>query len=155
AARPTPAQLQEQIAALAKDFDGTIGVYVYDLAGGKQIAGQNARTAFNAASTIKVAIMLNAYINLPQLNATQQDALEQMIVETANLKANDLLAAAVGGTTTEDAFRGAEQMSAMLADLGLKNTFLFVPFESTDFIQLYNIKFKTGPQQGGEAPFTD
>jgi hypothetical protein len=44
-------------------------------------------------------------------------------------------------------------MSAMLADLGLKNTFLYVPFESGDFIKLYKVKFKTGPRQGGEAPF--
>jgi hypothetical protein len=45
-------------------------------------------------------------------------------------------------------------MSAMLADLGLKNTFLYVPFESGDFIKLYKVKFKTGPKQGGVAPFT-
>ncbi|HET9223604.1 MAG TPA: serine hydrolase, partial [Roseiflexaceae bacterium] len=35
----------------------------------------------------------------------------------------------------------------------LKNTFLYVPFESSDFIKLYKVKFKTGPKQGGEAPF--
>jgi beta-lactamase class A len=152
-ARPTPEQLQEQIEALAKDFKGTIGVYVYDLASGEQIAGLNERTAFTDASTIKVAIMLNAYINLPKLNARQTEALKKMIVESDNLKANDVMAAAAGGTTTESAFEGAEQMSAMLADLGLKNTFLFVPFEAGDFIKLYKVKFKTGPKQGGEAPF--
>jgi beta-lactamase class A len=97
--------------------------------------------------------MLNAYINLPKLNAKQTEALKKMIVESDNLKANDVMAAAAGGTTTEAAFEGAEQMSAMLADLGLKNTFLFVPFESGDFIKLYKVKFKTGPKQGGEAPF--
>jgi beta-lactamase class A len=153
AARPTPKQLQEQIEALAKDFKGTIGVYVYDLASSKQIAGLNERTAFTAASSIKVAIMLNAYINLPKLTAKQTEALKKMIVESDNLKANDVMAASAGGTTTEAAFQGAEQMSAMLADLGLKNTFLYVPFESGDFIKLYKVKFKTGPQRGGEAPF--
>jgi len=28
-----------------------------------------------------------------------------------------------------------------------------VPFESGDFIKLYKVKFKTGPKQGGAAPF--
>jgi beta-lactamase class A len=152
-ARPTPEQLQEQIAAMAKQFKGTVGVYVYDLAGAQQIAGLNERTAFTAASTIKVAIMLNAYAHLPKLTTKQTAALQKMIVESDNLKANDVLAAAAGGTATESAFEGAEQMSAMLADLGLKNTFLYVPFESADFIKLYKVKFKTGPKQGGEAPF--
>jgi beta-lactamase class A len=153
AARPTPEQLQQQIEAIAENYKGTVGVYVYDLASGEQIAGLNEHTAFTAASTIKVAIMLNAYINLPKLSAKQTEALKKMIVESDNLKANDVMAAAAGGTTTEAAFEGAEQMSAMLSDLGLKNTFLFVPFESSDFIKLYKVKFKTGPKQGGEAPF--
>jgi beta-lactamase class A len=153
-ARPTPKQLQEQIAAMAKGFKGVIGVYVYDIAGGKQIAGLNERTAFTAASTIKVAIMLNAYIHLPKLSAKQEAALSKMIVNSDNLRANDVLAAAAGGTSTDSAFDGAEQMSAMLADIGLKNTFLFVPFESADFIKLYKVKFKTGPKQAGEPPFT-
>ncbi|HEX9373266.1 MAG TPA: serine hydrolase, partial [Roseiflexaceae bacterium] len=156
AARPTPAQLQQQIELMAKDWKGSVaGVYVYDLASGKQIAGLNERTAFTAASTIKVAIMLNAYVNLPKLTDKQQAALKKMIVESDNLRANDVLAAAAGGSTTESAFEGAEQMSALMADLGLKNTFLYVPFESGDFIKLYKVKFKTGPKQGGEAPFTN
>jgi beta-lactamase class A len=153
AARPTPAQLQEQIELLLKGWKGTAGVYVYDLASGTPIAGLNEKTAFTAASTIKVAIMLNLFMQLPKLTPRQTAALKKMIVESDNLKANDLLAAAAGGTATESAFEGANQMSAMLADLGLKNTFLYVPFESGDFIKLYKTKFKTGPAKGGAAPF--
>lgn len=153
AERPTPAQLQEQIELLTKNWKGTAGVYVYDLASGTQIAGLNEKTAFTAASTIKVAIMLNLFMNVPKLNDRQTAALKKMIVESDNLKANDLLAAAAGGRATEAAFEGANQMSAMLAELGLKNTFLYVPFESGDFIKLYKTKFKTGPAKGGEAPF--
>ncbi|MEO7909180.1 MAG: serine hydrolase, partial [Roseiflexaceae bacterium] len=137
--RPTPAQLQEQIELLTKDWKGTAGVYVYDLASGTQLAGLNEKTAFTAASTIKVAIMLNLFMKLPKLSDRQTAALKKMIVESDNLKANDLLAAAAGGTATESAFEGANQMSAMLADLGLKNTFLYVPFESGDFIKLYKV----------------
>ncbi len=153
AARPTPAQLQEQIELLLKGWKGTPGVYIYDLASGTQIAGLNEKTAFTAASTIKVAIMLNLFMNVPKLNDRQTAALKKMIGESDNLKANDLLAAAAGGSATESAFKGANQMSSMLADLGLKNTFLYVPFESGDFIKLYKTKFKTGPAKGGQAPF--
>ena len=153
AARPTPAQLQEQIGLLLKDWKGTAGVYVYDLGSATQIAGYNDKTAFTAASTIKVAIMLNLYISAPKFSDRTTAALKKMIVESDNLRANDVLAAAAGGTTTDLAFEGANQMSAMLADLGLKNTFLYVPFESGDFIKLYKTKFKTGPAKGGEAPF--
>ena len=152
--RPTPAQLQQQIELLTKDWQGTAGVYVYDLASATQIAGLNDKTAFTAASTIKVAIMLNLFMNVPKLDDRQTAALKMMIVTSDNLRANDLLAATVGGTSTESAFAGANQMSAMLADLGLKNTFLYVPFESGDFIKLYKTKFKTGPAKGGVAPFT-
>jgi beta-lactamase class A len=153
AARPTPEQLQEQIALMAKDWKGTAGVYIYDLASGKQIAGLNEHTAFTAASTIKVAIMLNDYINLDAFTAKQDQDLKKMIIESDNLAANRVLAASAGGTTTDSAFDGAKQMSAMLADLGLKNTFLYVPFESGDFIKLYKVKYKIGPKQGGVAPF--
>jgi beta-lactamase class A len=153
AARPTPAQLQEQIELLTKNWKGTAGVFVYDLASATQIAGLNDKTAFTAASTIKVAIMLNLYVSATKFSDRTTAALKKMIVESDNLKANDVLAAAASGTSTDSAFEGANQMSAMLADLGLKNTFLYVPFESGDFIKLYKVKFKTGPAKGGQAPF--
>ena len=86
AARPTPAQLQEQIELLLKGWKGTAGVYVYDLASGTQIAGLNEKTAFTAASTIKVAIMLNLFMNVPKLNDRQTAALKKMIVESDNLQ---------------------------------------------------------------------
>ena len=97
--------------------------------------------------------LLNVYISAPKFSDRTTAALKKMIVESDNLKANDVLAASAGGTSTDSAFEGANQMSAMLADIGLKNTFLYVPFESGDFIKLYKVKFKTGPKQGGEAPF--
>jgi beta-lactamase class A len=152
--RPSPKELQEQLELLAEEWKGIVGVYVHDLESGEELVSLNKDTAFTAASTIKVAIMLNAFINVPELDDDQLEALELMIVESDNLKANDLMAAAVGGTTTEAAFEGAEQMSDMLADLGLPNTFLYVAFESNDFIKLYNIKYRVGPARGGKAPFT-
>jgi beta-lactamase class A len=103
-----------------------------------------------------VAIMLNAYINLPEFTKRQEQALEKMIVESDNLEANYLLAAAIGGGGTEDAIKGAEAMSAMLADLGLENTYQYVPYEAGEYIRLNKLKVKSGPKDPvGPAPHTE
>ncbi len=130
AARPDPQMLQEQLQEMADAWRGVIGVYVYDLAQDEVVAALNPDTAFAAASTIKMPIMLNAYINLPNFTEKQQTALRNMIVESDNLAANALLAASIGGVGTEDAIVGAERMSALLADLGFPETFQYVPFEA-------------------------
>lgn len=155
AVRPDPQMLQEQLQAMADTWRGVIGVYVYDLAQDEVVAALNPDTAFAAASTIKMPIMLNAYINLPDFTEKQQAALRSMIVESDNLAANALLAASIGGVGTEDAIVGAERMSALLADLGFTETFQYVPFEAQDYIKLMKLKVKAGPARGGKPPYTE
>ena len=155
AARPDPQMLQDQLQAMAETWRGVIGVYVYDLAQDEVVAALNPDTAFAAASTIKMPIMLNAYINLPDFTEKQQTALRNMIVESDNLAANALLAASIGGVGTEDAIVGAERMSALLADLGFTETFQYVPFEAQDYIKLMKLKVKAGPARGGKPPYTE
>jgi len=47
-------------------------------------------------------------------------------------------------------------MSEMLADLGLEHLYLYIPFEAVDYIKLYNIKYRCGPQDPvGEPPYTE
>lgn len=154
-ARPTPAQLQEQIELIAEQWKDVAGVMVYDLATGKELASLHKNTVFSAASTIKVAIMLNAYAHLDSFTAKQDAAMKKMIVNSDNIAANTILAAAAGGAGTEDALKGAEQMSAMLKNLGLSNTYLYVPFEATDYLAQKKLKYQLGPKRAGEAPFTD
>jgi beta-lactamase class A len=155
AARPTPAQLQEQIELMAKQWDGVAGIYVYDIASGNEIASLNKNTVFSAASTIKVAILLNAYAHVDSFTARQRRSLQDMVVASDNLAANTMLAAAVGGSGTEDALRGAEQMSAMLKELGLPHTYLYAPFEAIDYLGQKKIKIKLGPTRDGDPPYTD
>ncbi len=155
AIRPTPAQLQEQIEVIAKQWNGVVGVYVYDLASGQEIASLNKNSVFSAASTIKVAIMLNAYAHLDNFTAKQVQALKKMIVDSDNLAANTILAASVGGSGTEDALRGAEQMSATMKELGLSHIYLYVPFEATEYLAQRKVKYKLGPKRDGDAPYTD
>lgn len=155
AARPTPEQLQEQLEIIADDWKDIAGVMVYDLASGKEIASIHKNTVFSAASTIKVAIMLNAYAHLDAIPAKLDAAMKKMIINSDNIAANTVLAASVEGAGTEDALKGAEQMSAMLKGLGLGNTYLYVPFEATDYLAQKKLKFQLGPKRAGEAPFTD
>src|SRR5581483_4801099 len=76
-------------------------------------------------------------------------------VNSDNLAANTMLAASVGGSGTEDALRGAEQMSAMMRELGLPHIYLYVPFEATDYLAQKKVKYKLGPKRDGAAPYTD
>lgn len=155
AVRPDPQMLQEHLEIMADSWRGVIGVYVYDLTNDEVVAAVNPDTAFAAASTIKMPIMLNAYINLPEFTEKQKTALRRMIVDSDNLAANALLAASIGGVGTEDAIVGAERMSKMLADLGFPETFQYVPFEAQDYIRLMKLKVKAGPARGGKPPYTD
>lgn len=149
-------QLQAEVESLAKAWDGVVGFHLYDLEGGETVA-LNDRTVFAGASTIKVAIMLNLYINLDRFTERQTFWLGEMIRYSDNLSANDLLAAAAGGTGTDWAFVGAAEMSAMLQqDLGLEHTYLYVPYEAGDYIKLYKPKYRCGPTgRVGEPPYTE
>lgn len=160
-AAPTPERvplerLREEIAAMAAELPGVVGLHLIDLESGESI-GFHDRSVFAGASTIKTAIMLYAYLNLPELNERQEFWLNEMIRYSDNLSANDLLAAGAGGLGTELAFVGADEMSTLLqAELGLRHTYLYVPYETTDFIKVYKPKFRCGPSGTvGERPYTE
>ncbi|NTU82736.1 MAG: serine hydrolase [Chloroflexales bacterium] len=150
------ARLQAEVEAMADTWDGVVGFHLYDLASGDTVRLHD-KTVFAGASTIKVAIMLNAYINLAEFSEKQEFWLGEMIKYSDNISANHLLEAAAGGYGTALAFTGAEQMSTMLADdLGLENLYLYVPYEATDFIKQNKVKYKCGPKDPvGEPPYTE
>ncbi len=149
-------QLRAQLAAMAAEWPGVVGLQLIDLASGETI-GLNEHSVFAGASTIKTAIMLHAYINLDRFDQLEETWLKRMIGESDNLAANGLLAATAGGQGTEYAFTGAEAMSTILQEeLGLKHTYLYIPFEATDYIKLYKPKFRCGPQGPvGARPYTE
>lgn len=149
-------RLREEAAALAEEVPGVVGMHVIDLASGETV-GLNDRTVFAGASTIKTAVMLFLYIHQEEFTERQTFWLNEMIRFSDNLSANDLLATAIGGQTTEDAFVAADMMSTMLQEeLGLRHTYLYVPYETTDFIKLYKPKYRCGPQgRVGEPPYTE
>ncbi len=149
-------RLREEVAALAEELPGVVGFDLIDLESGEELS-YNARTVFAGASTIKAAILLYSYINLDRFDELEQGWLEKMIVESDNLAANGMLAAAAGGQGTEYAFIGADAMSTMLQEeLGLRHTYLYIPFEAVDYIKLYKPKYRCGPTGPvGEKPYTE
>ncbi|MBP1465613.1 serine hydrolase [Candidatus Chloroploca sp. M-50] len=149
-------QMRDELVAMDEAWPGIVGVHLIDLATGESI-GLNDRTVFAGASTIKTAIMLYAYTQLDEFDEDTEAALEAMITESDNLASNDVLAVAAGALGTEYAFLGADAMSVMLEEqLGLRHTYLFVPFEASDYIRVYKPSFRCGPEgRVGEAPFTE
>lgn len=149
-------RLRVEVEALAETVPGVVGFHLIDLASGESV-GYNDRTVFAGASTIKTAVMLFLYISLDELSERQRFWLNEMIRYSDNLSANDLLAAAMGAQGTEHAFAGADAMSTMLQEeLGLRHTYLYVPYETTDYIKLYKPKFRCGPAGPvGERPYTE
>jgi beta-lactamase class A len=156
APRVSDDRLLAEVHAMADAWDGVVGFYLRDQQSGAEL-GLHERSVFAGASTIKVAILLNAYRNLPTFTAKQEFWLGEMIKYSDNIAANNLLAAAAGGTGTEYAFKGAEQMSSMLADdLGLENLYLYIPYESGDYIKQNKVKYRCGPKDPvGPKPYTE
>jgi beta-lactamase class A len=153
--RATIAQVQEQVEAMADYWDGVVGFYLYDLAS-SETAAMNENTVFSGASIMKVAILLNSYLALPELSEKQQTWVELMITESDNHSANHMLAAIGGGTGTDKALEGAHAMSDMLQSLGLEHTYQYMPYEAHDYlVNIRGVDIKHGPAQEGSPPYTD
>ena len=154
-AQMTAEQLQQQIEAMAEEWDGVVGIYVYDLENGEEIVNLNADTVFSAASVMKVPMLLQSYINLEEFTDEEETWIEEMIVESDNLSANDIVAASVGGEGTDDALTGVIEMSDMLRDLGLEHTYQNMPYEAAEYlIGVRGVTIQQGPPREGPIPFT-
>ncbi len=149
-------ELRAAVVDLAEEWNGVVGFHLHDLASGEAIGFQDG-TVFAGASTIKTAIMLYAYINVAEFDATEERWLRRMIVESDNLSANGLLASGAGSSGTDWAFEGADEMSTLLQEeLGLEHTYLYVPYETTDYIKLYKPSYRCGPTgRVGDPPYTE
>ena len=155
AAQMTTEQLQQQIEAMAEEWNGVVGIYVYDLESSEEVVNLNADTVFSAASVMKVPMLLQSYVNLESFTNEQEAWIEEMIVESDNLSANDIVAASVGGEGTDDALTGVLEMSDMLRDLGLEHTYQNMPYEAAEYlIGVRGLTIQQGPPVEGPAPFT-
>jgi beta-lactamase class A len=153
ATRPPMAELERVLREHANFWDGIAAFYVQDLETGESIA-INADTVFSGASVMKVPIMIFVYSRLGELNEQQTAWMEKVIIDSENIEANSLLAAAVGGEGTESALEGVNEMSLMLEDLGLEHTYQLIPYESGEWLIQQSRLPAGGPPQEGQEPFT-
>jgi hypothetical protein len=152
--RPSFAEIQEQVNQQASEWDGVAGFYLYDIESGQTIT-HNANTVFSAASVMKVAILLHAYVSLPSFTPEEREAIQTMIINSDNLRANDVLAATMHGSGTDDAYVGVLTMNKMLSDLGFQHTYMNMPYEGYDYlVGLRGLEIRRGPEQEGMPPFT-
>lgn len=153
-AEPLPmAELDRVLQEHATFWKGIAGFYVRNLDTGEEIA-YNADTVFSGASVMKVPIMIYAYSRLGELDDQQAYWMRRMIIDSENIEANSLLAAAAGGQGTEVALQGVNEMSEMLRSLGLDHTYQLIPYESGEWLIQQALLPGGGPPREGEAPFT-
>ena len=100
--------LSAAVQALARSFPGTSAVYVEDLVSGRG-AAWNARARFPAASTLKVAIAveaLRAHTGKPGPGSYLDSLLRRMLTDSDNDAANETEATFGGGSGVDDLLHG-------------------------------------------------
>jgi Beta-lactamase enzyme family len=108
--------LDRSVRALTRAFPGTSAVYVEDLVSGKG-AAWNARARFPAASTLKVAIAieaLRARAGKPAPGSYLDALLRRMLIESDNDAANQV----------ESLFGGGRRVDETLAGTGFRDTWM-------------------------------
>ncbi|HSK15963.1 MAG TPA: serine hydrolase [Gaiellaceae bacterium] len=121
-------KLARRVRALARDFRGTAAVYVQDLSTGRG-AAWNARAKFPAASTLKLAIAVEALRRergRPSSGSQLDSLLRAMLVHSDNEAANRLLVR-IGGSTSG----GSASVNALLRSLGIRESHLYGGYGTT------------------------
>jgi hypothetical protein len=109
-------RLQRTVSALARSFPGSSGLYVEDLVTGRGGAW-NARARFPAASTLKVAIAVEAlrsHAGKPAPGSYLDSLLHRMLIASDNDAANE----------TEATFGGGSRVDELLHGLGIGDTWM-------------------------------
>jgi hypothetical protein len=110
------AALARTVRTLARSFPGTTGFYVEDLVSGRG-AAWNARARFPAASTLKVAIAVEALrsrTGKPAPGSYLDTLLRRMLIDSDNDAANE----------TESTFGSGDRVDELLHGLGIGDTWM-------------------------------
>jgi beta-lactamase class A len=119
------AALARTVRLLARGFGRTAAVYVQDLRTGRG-ASWNARARFPAASTLKLAIAVEALRSWTSVSPRDRALLWRMIVFSDNGAANDV-EVAFGGSTSG----GSARVNELMRRLGLTETEMYGGYERT------------------------
>jgi beta-lactamase class A len=117
--------LARTVRALARAHGRTCAVYVQDLQSGRG-AAWNARARFPAASTLKLAIAVEALRSWTYVAPGLRALLWRMIVYSDNAAANDV-ETALGGST----YGGSARVNSLMRSIGLHDTEMYGGYERT------------------------
>lgn len=131
AGRPTINTLRDLIIAYLDSnsfiYDGqttVASVYILDLTNGDEI-NLNGDVAFTAASTIKVAILIDYFRYLSREPSTEEAWLMANSLLCSRNASSNLLMQIIGG---QDIFSGIAQVTQTAQYIGARNTYLTAPF---------------------------
>ena len=122
-------ELDRPVLALARAFPGTSGVFVEDLVTGRG-AAWNARARFPAASTLKVAIAveaLRARAGKPERGSELDSLLRRMLIESDNDAANRVEGLFGGGSRVDALLRAVDLAETWMGGGYLRGTAVRVP----------------------------
>lgn len=120
--------LARRIRALVRSYPATCAIYVQDLSTGAG-AAWNARARFPAASTLKLAIAVEALRVLrgkPAPGSSVDSLLRAMLVDSDNGAANSVEVLIAGSTSA-----GGHRVNALMRSLGLVDTDMYGGYERT------------------------
>jgi hypothetical protein len=118
------AGLARAVRTLTRAFAGTSAAYVEDLVTGRG-ASWNARARFPAASTLKVAIAvqaLRAHAGKPGAGSALESLLRRMLIDSDDGAANDVESRFGGGSRVDEMLRGVGLVDTWMAGGYLRET---------------------------------
>jgi hypothetical protein len=122
---------------LSRQFNGVVMVHLIDLSNGQEqyfaVDTRNGSpldltcdVALAGQSVMKVAIMIDFFrtVGIPEPGSDNENILRQTMIESGDVSANFMLQVIGNG----DMYRGTESVTAMMQNLGMKNSFMVVPY---------------------------
>lgn len=134
---PTLAELEKLLARRADAFPGLVSVFVRQVNGDEEVS-IDPEIAFAGMSTMKVPIIVELFRMLdepPGIETTK--LLTQTLGMSGNFTAN-LLLRKIGGGEIGNEWQGAEKVTRMMQDLGLRNSFMATPYDQESLPRSYS-----------------
>ena len=133
---PTMAELEKLLRNRADRFPGIVTIFVRQVGSSEEVAIQP-DIAFAGMSTMKIPIMVELFRVLDQPPGIETT---NLLTKTLGLSGNftaNLLLRIIGGGQIGDEWRGADRVTAMLHELGLRNSFIATPYDKEALPKTY------------------
>ncbi len=120
--------LRTSILSTLGGYTGVAGIFIKHFDQGYELC-LNCKVAFSGVSLLKIGIVLELYrMSDAALSPATTTLISATLSESDNTSANILLAQIGAGNP----YSGAQKVTALLWDLGLRNTFLAAPYDMTE-----------------------